>query len=323
MWAAWAALLLVAAFLTGVAWLVIDSDREAETIRLKQTTDLVAQSIEAQVLGVSEILQKMSLRLVRGQQGDFASASLDLAAQTLFIDRREVTELALVTEKGEVRRVWSSSTARAPSLFEGINQINDAHLLRAVRLAKRFDRSLSTPFYVGPYSQRIFVNIVTPSAIPDTLLMARIDLTRLLLLAQQRYADTGSYLLSFALNGRSIPAPVGSRGPSKPPVDQPELTEPIIYATDITLLDAAPEEEMSLVAKSYDHALFANNRVQYFSVGGLALMLLAAIGLVFTTNASRFDRTAHSWPNILFAAPCLNQPLSACVSPTSRDACSM
>ena len=146
LWAAWAALLLVAAFLTGVAWLVIDSDREAETIRLKQTTDLVAQSIEAQVLGVSEILQKMSLRLVRGQQGDFASASLDLAAQTLFIDRREVTELALVTEKGEVRRVWSSSTARAPSLFEGINQINDAHLLRAVRLAKRFDRSLSTPF---------------------------------------------------------------------------------------------------------------------------------------------------------------------------------
>lgn len=71
LWAAWAALLLVAAFLTGVAWLVIDSDREAETIRLKQTTDLVAQSIEAQVLGVSEILQKMSLRLVRGQQGDF------------------------------------------------------------------------------------------------------------------------------------------------------------------------------------------------------------------------------------------------------------
>lgn len=117
LWAAWAALLLVAAFLTGVAWLVIDSDREAETIRLKQTTDLVAQSIEAQVLGVSEILQKMSLRLVRGQQGDFASASLDLAAQTLFIDRREVTELALVTEKGEVRRVWSSSTARAPSLL--------------------------------------------------------------------------------------------------------------------------------------------------------------------------------------------------------------
>jgi len=31
LWAAWAALLLVAAFLTGVAWLVIDSDREAET----------------------------------------------------------------------------------------------------------------------------------------------------------------------------------------------------------------------------------------------------------------------------------------------------
>lgn len=108
------------------------------------------------------------------------------------------------------------------------------------------------------------MNIVTPSAIPDTLLMARIDLTRRLLLAQQRYADTGSYLLSFALNGRSIPAPVGSRGPSKPPVDQPELTEPIIYATDITLLDAAPEEEMSLVAKSYDHALFANNACSIF-----------------------------------------------------------
>ena len=190
MWAAWAALLLVAAFLTGVAWLVIDSDREAETIRLKQTTDLVAQSIEAQVLGVSEILQKMSLRLVRGQQGDFASASLDLAAQTLFIDRREVTELALVTEKGEVRRVWSSSTARAPSLFEGINQINDAHLLRAVRLhalTARFPRL----FYVGPYSQRIFVNIVRRRPYQIPFLMARIDLTRLLLLAQQRYADTG------------------------------------------------------------------------------------------------------------------------------------
>ena len=280
LWAAWAALLLVAAFLVGVAWLVIDSNREAEQIRLKQSTDLVAQSIEARVLGISEILQKMSLRLVRGQQGDYASASLDLAAQTLFIDRREVTELALVTESGDVRRVWSSSTSRAPSLFDDSGKIEDEHSLRTIKLAKRFDRSLSTPFYIGPYSSRVFVNVVTPSAAPNLLLMARIDMTRLLGLSQQRYADIEGYQLSFALNGRPLAAPASAKGAAQAePVR--EVSGPIVYSAAITLLGAAPEEAMSLVAKSYDHALFATNRVQYFAVGGLAFMLLAAVGLVF------------------------------------------
>ena len=79
----------------------------------------------------------MSLRLVRGQQGDFASASLDLAAQTLLLTAAKSQNLRLSPKRRSAPRmvIVDSSCTIA---FEGINQINDAHLLRAVRLAKRF-----------------------------------------------------------------------------------------------------------------------------------------------------------------------------------------
>lgn len=279
LWAAWAALLLVAAFLVGVAWLVIDADREAESIRLKQSTDLVAQSMEARILGASEILQKMSLRLMPAQQGSYASASLDLAASTLLSDRREVIELALVSDTGEVLRSWNSSTSPAAPVFSTASDVQDAPTLRTIRLAKRHDRAMSTPFYSAPHSSRVFVNLVSPSSTPSRLLVARLDITLLLGISQQRYVNSPNYQFGFRLNGRPMPEPADGSGRQEVP--EPHFSAPLVYSTPLALLEADSDAKMTLVARSYTHALFATNRVQYFAVAGLAFMLFAAVWLVF------------------------------------------
>lgn len=277
LWAAWAALLLVAAFIIGVSWVVLDADREAESIRLKQSADLVAQSMEARILGASEILQKLSMRLMPTPAENCASASLDLAASTLLADRREVIELALVTDSGEVLRSWTTVMSPAAPVFSEENGIEDPATLRLIRLAKSRDRTMSTPFYAIPRSPRVFINLVSPSAAPSQLLVARLDLTVLLGISQQRYANTSSYQFGFLLNGSPIPE-AAEASPEKTDI---KLYDPLRYAAPLALLEADSGEQMAIVAKSYEHALFATNRLQYFAVAGLAFMLFAAVGLVF------------------------------------------
>ena len=126
LWASWAALFLVAAFLLGISWLVIGADREAETIRLKQSTDLVIQSIEARITGTAEILQKLSMRLMHSPEGNYSLASADLSASTLMADRREVIEIALVSREGDVIHGWRSVSLQTQAIFKSASDVRDA-----------------------------------------------------------------------------------------------------------------------------------------------------------------------------------------------------
>ena len=146
LWASWAALFLVAAFLLGISWLVIGADREAETIRLKQSTDLVIQSLEARITGTAEILQKLSMRLMHSPEGNYSLASADLSASTLMADRREVIEIALVSREGDVIHGWRSVSLQTQAIFNSASDVRDVPTLRAIKEVLLEDRSASTTF---------------------------------------------------------------------------------------------------------------------------------------------------------------------------------
>ena len=73
-WAGWATIaLFTVAFFSSVVFL-LTSEQRAESVRLKQSADLVAQSMESRLLGTTELLMKTSLRLmhipnVRSERG--------------------------------------------------------------------------------------------------------------------------------------------------------------------------------------------------------------------------------------------------------------
>ncbi|MDO5531317.1 ATP-binding protein [Sutterella sp.] len=277
LWASWAALFLVAAFLLGLSWLVIDADREAEEIRLKQSTDLVAQSLEARVTGTAEILQKLSMRLMHSSDGGFSAASAELSASTLMTDRREVIEIALISKEGDVQHAWRSTTAQVANIFSPGANIQDAPTLRAIGLVLASDRSTSTPFYSSPNSDHVFLNLVVPAPTRAHVLVARLDLTGLLKGSEQRITNA-HYTFTLMLNDRPV---AGRQAPAKRDIATSSLAAPILYQAPLLFLEQVPGERMTLSARSYEHALFTTNRMQYFTVAGLAVMLLLAVCIVF------------------------------------------
>ena len=126
LWASWAALVLFAACMVGVAMIVIDADRRAEEIRLRQSADLIVSSLESRLLGTAEILQKTSMRLSLTGKLGHPLASAELSAYTLMDERREVSEITLVGKDGTVLQSWartslprSAGMKPAPSCLNG------------------------------------------------------------------------------------------------------------------------------------------------------------------------------------------------------------
>lgn len=276
LWASWATLFLVAAFLLGISWLVIGADREAETIRLKQSTDLVIQSLEARITGTAKILQKLSMRLMHSPEGNYSLASADLSASTLMADRREVIEIALVSREGDVIHGWRSVSLQTQAIFNSASDVRDVPTLRAIKEVLLEDRSASTTFYSSESSDRVFINLVVPTPTRSHVLVARLDLSWLLSTAEQRLSSS-RYQFQFLLNDRPVPAAGGQRST----IASSSLVAPIHYRAPITFLHHAKGASMMIEARSYEHALFATNRVQYFAVAGLAVMLLLAVAIVF------------------------------------------
>ncbi|WP_295480260.1 ATP-binding protein [uncultured Sutterella sp.] len=276
LWASWAALLLVAAFLIGISWLVISTDREAESVRLKQSTDLVVQSLEARVTGTAEILQKLSMRLMHSPNGGYSAASAELSASTLMVDRKEVIEIALVDKKGEVLHSWRSATTQEAPVFSTPRNVQDAPTLRTLDFVMKNDRSGATPIYAAADTAHVFMNLIVPTPMRTHVLLARIDLSDLLRLAESRLSVT-HYQFQFLLNDRAVDE---THAAMKNSVANSSFAAPIRYESPISFLQHSGER-MSLRATSYEHALFATNRMQYFAVAGLAVMLLLAVGIVF------------------------------------------
>ncbi len=287
-WASWASLFLLAALLLVIFWLVVTSDREAESIRLQQSTDTIARALETRVTRTAEILQNLSMRLMHTPRGGYALASADLSAATIMANRRELIEIALATDSGDVLHAWRSKTSQAAPVFSTEIDVRDAPTLRAIRLVTERERSASTSFYSSADTNRVFINIVVPTPSRSGVLIGRIDLTALLKLSEDR-RSTGQYRFGFLLNDRPVEENATARLAAGT-----EFSAPLSASTPISFLTPLPGERMAICAQSYDHALFATNRVQYFVVGGLAFLLVLAMGAIFY-----FQRHQHRSQQLL------------------------
>ena len=163
LWASWAALVLLAACLIVVSFLVIDSERRAEEIRLQQSTDLVVQSLESRILGTAELLQKTSMRLMQVQNGRFPMASAELSATTLMEERREVTSIALVTKENEVIRSWTSSVSPTIERRQVGALLTEKELTAAVARVFITDTSEITPLYTLKDTQLVYADLIVPT----------------------------------------------------------------------------------------------------------------------------------------------------------------
>ena len=107
-WAGWATIaLFTVAFFSSVVFL-LTSEQRAESVRLKQSADLVAQSMESRLLGTTELLMKTSLRLMHIPNVRSQVASAEFSAMNFMQDRREVAEIVIATRDFTVLRSWNN-----------------------------------------------------------------------------------------------------------------------------------------------------------------------------------------------------------------------
>lgn len=282
-WIGWAALIIVAAFIAGVGYIVIDADKRAEEIRLKQSTDLVVQTMEARILGTAEILQKTSVRLMHGPNLSLLSASATLSASTLMDDRREVLEIAIINKDGKVESSWASGTTPTVPIFQVGQMVRDNNMPKLIKQVCDKDSSAITDVYSRKETSRLYVNLLIPTPSRTQVLVARIDLSRLLSEATRR-TGTEAYLFRIIRDS--------NQDGDSTDVESGLLSGPMVYKAPIVFLGLPFYEHASLEGRSYAHALFTTNRLQFFAISSLGLVLLCTVGLLFYYQ--RLQHSAHS-----------------------------
>lgn len=296
LWASWAALVLLAACLIVVSFLVIDSERRAEEIRLQQSTDLVVQSLESRILGTAELLQKTSMRLMQVQNGRFPMASAELSATTLMEERREVTSIALVTKENEVIRSWTSSVSPTIERRQVGARLTDKELTAAVARVFITDTSEITPLYTLKDTQLVYADLIVPTPSSQQVLVARVDLSRLLTSAV-RFSSNDRYRFVFLENGDYV-----LEGDREQSTDEESAVR---YEAPLTLLGRRSDVKTTILGTSFDHALSATNKVPVFLVAGLSVMLALTLAWLFY-----YQRQQHRSHRLLAAEYSLRRAMS-------------
>lgn len=304
LWAAWASFVLVAMLLVGIVWVVFNNEKEAEEIRLRQSTNLLVQTLEARLLGTAELLQKTSMRLMPAQMMNgiggntrFLVASAELAATTLMNERREVLEIAIVGEDGIVEQAWTSTQTPARPHFAVDKPLSDDGGTRDVAATVlRKDSSAATTVYARKEFGRVYANIVSPMPSQTQVLVARVDVSWLLSDAEQRAGIDPAYSFHFLVNG----APVL---PSHETLTS--LSAPLIYTAPLQFLGLPSQDKVALESVSFEHQLFSSRRLPYFLIIGLGLMLLTAVGFLF-----HYQRRQHNAHRLLAAEYSLRRAMS-------------
>lgn len=263
----WAAIVLLAACFFFVAYYVIDADRRAEKIRLKQTTDLVVQSVEARLLATTELLQKTSMRLMHIPGANARVASAELAAIGFMQDRREVLELALVDQHYKVLRHWASPS-RSTFIPHTVGRtISVTESRAAIDSVLRRDASVTTSPYTFADQSQVFVNIYVPTPAANQILLARLNFSRLITEASNSAGDS-RYVFYMMKNG----SPLGDQTATA------ETTRSTLtYAAQIPMLN---DPTLQLVAVSYAHNLFSTDNLKLWIIAGLAGLLALALTLL-------------------------------------------
>ena len=254
-WAGWATIaLFTVAFFSSVVFL-LSSEQRAESVRLKQSADLVAQAMESRLLGTTELLMKTSLRLMHIPNVRSQVASAELSATNFMQDRREVAEIVIATRDFTVLRSWNNPMSSGSERRDQGTTLKNPNTRKAITEALERDSSvLSIPYVLDPTNQ-LFADLAVPTALPDQILIARVNLTHLV----SRIVDLlnyRSYQFDLLLNGNPFfPVPKDSVHMSDIQVEVP--------------LSFNHLSGLSLVATSHRAGFLEQSTLPVWLIGGL------------------------------------------------------
>lgn len=277
-YASWAALVLLAACFIVVTIFMLDADRRAESVRLQQSTDLIVQSVESRLLGTTELLQKTSLRLMHIPGAAPRATSAELAAIAFMQDRREVLDMSLVTRGYRLLRHWASPSQSTFIPDDAPQRLDSEAVRTAVQSVIVRDAPVITPPYTISDNTQVFVDLFVPTPSEDQVLVARINLSRLINDAANSVIGTTPYIFYFEQNGKPLVDIKHHRSSSR------SLT----YTTSIPLLN---DPNLRLVSVSYEHSLLTTDNLKFWVIIALAGLLAVALALLLRTQ--RVQHRAH------------------------------
>ncbi len=277
-YASWAALVLLAACFIVVTIFMLDADRRAESVRLQQSTDLIVQSVESRLLGTTELLQKTSMRLMHIPGAAPRATSAELAAIAFMQDRREVLDMSLVTRSYRLLRHWASPSQSTFIPDDAPQRLDSEAVRTAVQSVIVRDAPVITPPYTISDNTQVFVDLFVPTPSEDQVLVARINLSRLINDAANSVIGTTPYIFYFEQNGKPLVDIKHHRSSSR------SLT----YTTSIPLLN---DPNLRLVSVSYEHSLLTTDNLKFWVIIALAGLLAVALALLLRTQ--RVQHRAH------------------------------
>ncbi len=290
-WAGWATIaLFTVAFFSSVVFL-LSSEQRAESVRLKQSADLVAQAMESRLLGTTELLMKTSLRLMHIPNVRSQVASAELSATNFMQDRREVAEIVIATRDFTVLRSWNNPMSSGSERRDQGTTLKNPNTRKAITEALERDSSvLSIPYVLDPTNQ-LFADLAVPTALPDQILIARVNLTHLV----ARIVDLlnyRSYQFDLLLNGNPFfPVPKDSVHMSDIQVEVP--------------LSFNHLSGLSLVATSHRAGFLEQSTLPVWLIGGLGTILLLSLLLLV-----RVQRKEHRFAERLEVEYALRRAIS-------------
>ena len=289
-WAGWATIaLFTVAFFSSVVFL-LTSEQRAESVRLKQSADLVAQSMESRLLGTTELLMKTSLRLMHIPNVRSQVASAEFSAMNFMQDRREVAEIVIATRDFTVLRSWNNPMSSGAGRREAGTTLKNPQTRKAITEALERDASvLSIPYVLEPAHQ-LFADLAVPTALPDQILIARVNLTHLVTRVVELLGYR-SYQFDLLLNGNSFF-----------PVDEEGHMGDIQTEVPLSFSHLAG---LSLLATSHPAGLLEQSPLPVWLIGGLGCTLLVALLLLV-----RVQRKEHRFAERLEVEYALRRAIS-------------
>ena len=289
-WAGWATIaLFTVAFFSSVVFL-LTSEQRAESVRLKQSADLVAQSMESRLWGTTELLMKTSLRLMHIPNVRSQVASAEFSAMNFMQDRREVAEIVIATRDFTVLRSWNNPMSSGAERRDAGTTLKNPQTRKAITEALERDASvLSIPYVLEPAHQ-LFADLAVPTALPDQILIARVNLTHLVTRVVELLGYR-SYQFDLLLNGNSF-FPVNEEG----------------HMGDIQTevpLSFSHLAGLSLLATSHPAGLLEQSPLPVWLIGGLGCTLLVALLLLV-----RVQRKEHRFAERLEVEYALRRAIS-------------
>lgn len=290
-WAGWATIaLFTVAFFSAVILLLL-SERRAEFVRLEQSTDLVAQSMESRLLGTTELLMKTSLRLMHIPNVRSQVASAELSATNFMQERREVAEIVIARPDFTILRSWNNPTSSGAERRNAGTVLQNPHTQKAIVEALQRDASiLSVPYVLEPANQ-LFADLAVPTALPDQILVARVNLTQLLNRVVE-FSNYRQYRYDFLFNGK----------PFFPPADTTSSFATVEVEVPLSFSHLSG---LSLTASSSRAGFLADSTFPIWLITGLGCTLLVALMLLV-----RVQRKEHRFAEELEVEYALRRAIS-------------